>query len=404
MKNFAAIYKYELRKLLSGRRIMILLATLTVLVLLTSMGDLVLGSHGNNNVNLNGYQWLRLSRTNDRQISGEIIDDDFLKRMDKSIIENDNDIPTYSTPFWWMGYFTRMGEYDENDEYLGTLKAKSFYSNYDKSMHQEWQNQGIDKRSMDYWEVRLNDIKRPFIFYYTDGWNQIIASAVLLAIGLWIIVATGVVSIFPSEIKNKMYPLIQSTANGRGISYAAKLAAGETLAIAFSLTAFAMNTLLTLIVFGYDGGNAMLQLSIWNCCMSIKMWQGVALIYSAMLIGSIMIAAIAMFITVVFKTDVISMTTIFILIIINTIIQTGERGIFNHIWSYTPVKLVSVEALSNYRLLFLGSIKLNCFEACAFIYALLTALFTLAGYIIYAKGYDYKKVLKRVLSKTVNDL
>ncbi|ASA20703.1 hypothetical protein [Paenibacillus donghaensis] len=141
-----------------------------------------------------------------------------------------------------MHYYQKRME--RVDEYLNTEEGFGPYSAEEKA----------------YYAQKNESIPVPFQVEYVSGWQQVFENLPSVFLVTALVIAILLAPMFAGEYQSQADAIILTSRHGHNKLIAAKLKASLIVSLGLLAVALTVYTLLLLIVFGFDGGNASVQI------------------------------------------------------------------------------------------------------------------------------------------------
>lgn len=148
---------------------------------------------------------------------------------------------------------------------------------------------------------RAGRIKEPLVFSFRDGYTRFLAIIYTSGILAAFVMAVCTAPIFAGEYSMGTDQLILSSKHGKGKLIGAKLFTGFTLAGLISLVICLQTYLQCMLVFGFDGGGAPIQIYVPLCPYPLTLGQAVLLQSISVIFACLLTAAVVILLSAKFK-------------------------------------------------------------------------------------------------------
>lgn len=386
MKNFGTLYRYELKKLLDRK-----LAWVTVLVLAALMAYTAWPSNSSGGTTfsltdqdgntisryVSGAEQRKLSDEGERRISGQVMDGDFFQNVRQASVGNGQ----YLVPEMWERecYFylidnSYYGPYCIVTYNMGLdptqITAEGFYQHRQKVIEEQWELQGLTDSEIAYWQAMEGQIEKPFTFYYTEGYQDILSDILGLSNVIPLVVAVCLCGVFSEERRTRADALIFSSRQGRFPLYLAKVLAGLTVALAAGLFVIGTDVAVILLTRGRDGFDAALQLGHLSSSFPFTIGQTAFFMIGLLLLYGLLSGGITMLLSALTRNTIAALAGPVMLMIVQAWLRLDVQAA-----EYLPNQLFNtIPTLRNIHLVNFFGIYLNNLQFGFVIYGLLTGI------------------------------
>lgn len=215
------LYRFELKKMLHQKVLWVAVLLMTVVLLGTGLADVIVG---------------KAERSmGSRQFSGREIDDSLLKEVQEA--ENQDAYIVF------CNFITFCMENAEH----GLVDAEQVYTARKEANERYMDESYLSEAEKEYWREKESEIKKPFTYYFEEGYAGIYTSVYVANFMLLILTAIAVCGIFADEKLSGTDQIIFSSVQKEKL-FAAKILAGLSMGILLALYLFA-----ALAFMGYQG-------------------------------------------------------------------------------------------------------------------------------------------------------
>jgi ABC-type transport system involved in multi-copper enzyme maturation permease subunit len=374
MKNFGALYSFELKKILKTRLTVAMLIILLMTILIEAFTPGL----------FKGFDTTREEKAAMSRISGRTIDDALLQEMYPLLYENGT--VWNAENMQYRGVLnTELSMVSDRDLLMGT-SAEEMYRMREEKILDIMKEEGLSEREIAWWTEEAASVETPFTTMYYGGaiiYAQNL-SGILLVILL--IAALCLSTVFTQEHRQKTDQIILSCKYGRKETYLAKLAAGFSVILGCSLVSAGVLALLVQMLYGLDGLDAPVQLELAGSAYALTMGGFILRQLVVMIAAPILFAAFAMAVSELLKNPLAVMGLMVAVDIFGQLeVIPPSFRILAQINAMLPSNQISVWSLLEHRLIPLGNHFLTPFAASPIIYLLLSVILLLAGWNSYRR-------------------
>lgn len=400
MHYFFRLYTYELKKILKRKIVWIALAVNIVLAAFTGCGNIfssITVYRGQEYVSMNGLEYERYKKENKMKLSGKAIDDTLLKETKEAyqkihtVSYGEEELGAGNSASHTMteGRFDKDTNLEELKQQIELYKViynyvsdcvgnyEAIHTIYETELYQarherllgRWDELGLSGEEKEYWIKKENKIETPFIYQYAEGWERVISAVYSLCFMMGITIAVCLANVFSEENLRKTDQLILCSRYGKKHCYFAKVAAGVTLGIVSGGITFFVTSSITLMLYGAEGKDAIVQILFPSCSRNMTVWQVVIMFAVIYLIVCLLWSIITMFLSESTKNGVAVTGTMAGGLFIAMILEIPDSYRFlSQIWELVPVRLMAIWQLGDNRLVKFLGVYLNNFDFAAVLY------------------------------------
>ena len=395
---FGTLYRYELKKILTRPYILLLLLAMVGVTIFLNVKPLLVQeevAYAEEDGTLvfdtvSRYEAIQLERRFSKEDAGCLLDNEAaleMRELNRSYQESatvptfillnrflvqDGIAITYFNPLW-----------DGTDQMADkTYEAIAYWQ------EEEYQNQRLTQREIDYWETERAGITTPYTLDYAKGYSGILSMAQWLNLMVLPFVFVCLCGSFSDDHVYKTWPILTSSKHGRKSLVLARLAAGETLAGGILLLLFAVTAAIQFFVHGAQGAGVPIQLlevedlrpgfGETRLCASSRVMtagQGVLVTVGVSLLILLFAGALAMLLSKLFRRAIPALALPLGLMLLSLMFGPSYYSRMQvQVWSYFPTYRITEEFLLDERLVSLGGIQLDCITVSVWLYGLLAIL------------------------------
>ena len=357
MNSFWSLVGFEYKKILHKRSVQVVLFLAAIVTAISVGGTLLGNSYVDGEVYESNYEAMVKDRTYARALDGRTLDGELLEEAADAyarIPASDKymDTPeyqTYARPYSQIYSLTRA-VYNtvsrrfnmEDFQGLTEKQAEEFYAMRRDKLVQLMEAAGMSDRAKE--EVLASDaqIEIPFTFSYTDGYTRSFTLMYTTGLIAAFVMAICIAPLFSGEYTSGADQLILTSKYGKNRLISAKLFTGFSLAAILCLVLTAIVYALSMLVFGFDGGNAPFQLYAPLSPYPLTMGQTALLLTVCAFFACILSAAITMLLSTKLKSPFGVIILISLLLVVPMFIDIPNTNI----WLYNLSHLLPTNMLS----------------------------------------------------------
>ena len=337
MNNIGMLYGFELKKILKNRLTIVMLIIMVFFILIEAVAPGMANAAGED----------------PKSLDGRVIDDALLGELEEKLVENggawNGDAGKYNGIARW-----KRDILGSNEMIAAEYTAEELYQAREEDILSMMKEDRLSDGEIAWWKNRMEG-QTPFTYYDYNG--ALILSQGLVGVLLCIMLLSALClsTVFTVEHRQRTDQLVLSCKNGRGRTYFVKIAAGLSVVVACCLLATGLLALLTAILYGLDGFNAVVQLGIPMSPFAFTMGQFIAVQAVVMITAGILFAAFAMAVSELLKNSLAVMGIMVGLFIFGQLeIIPPKYLLLLKLRAMLPSNQVSVWSLMEYHLFNFG--------------------------------------------------
>lgn len=396
MQNFRTLYGYELRKIL--RRKMVWAAT--ILLLLTALvssfaytfGDYVVDGK----VIDSNYNQFLIDREYERALNGRAIDQTLLdevtegygkipKNADRYTLTEE--YQTYARPYSAVFQFVRwMSSLTTSETMAWEMDYKEMYERHEAALEKDWSENRLTEAEKEYWREKEASLPHPQIFFYDEGYEQLLDMLYALAIPVFLYMTICLSGVFAEEHSRRTDQLLLCSRYGNRPLYYAKILAGLSFA-AVSAALFSVILIgISLAVYGADGFFAAVQLLKPDYSGHLSAGEAVLIGYAVLTAACTLTAGIVMLLSELLRSSVGTLALVSAGIIATMFLKVPDQyRVLGQIWDYIPSNFTAVWNILNVRLIPVFGKLFQSWQVVPVLYLLLTAAAAGVGKVAYSR-------------------
>ena len=316
LNNFWSLVTFEYKKILKKKSVMITFILALMVTVICCVGTLIGYIYVNGEATESKYEGMIKDRAYDRALAGEPIDSTLLMETAKAYakIPDSNqytvteEYERYARPYSRIygimraiyGNSSHKFEF-EDVQNLTKKQADDFYRERYLKLEDT-----INRTTMrDKAKAKLlkmdKSVKKPFILAFTDGYTRFFSIMYSTGILACFVAAICLSPIFSGEYTSGADQLILSSRNGKKSLIGAKLFVGITLSASICVVLTSITYFESMLVYGFDGANAPLQLCMPFNPYPLTMYQTAIIFSICILLANLLTTAITLLLSAKMK-------------------------------------------------------------------------------------------------------
>lgn len=371
------LYKFELRKIINRKILWITGGILLMGLLLWGLASAVLPqSREYSTVSLSGLEMNRAEREAAEQIAGRKIEQKLLDEMQ----------PAYEE-FIVDGDYKKALPYLDIYNFIGTVlgtNASAEILNCDSDTFYAMLNTQLEANALAGREENISYNEPLFYQGYFDGWRQMASMMKVLACMEIMFIAICLSTVFTVEHTRKTDQVILCSRFGKKRLYFAKLMAGLTVGIAFTLILSLLMFGIIAFLYGFDGYDTILQFVLMRP-FNLTLGQAVMILIGLSFAGAILVSVFTMVLSELTKNSVSTIGIIAGILILTMFIMEipANLKILSEIWYMLPSNLASLNGAFRYSMFLLGEGAMLSYQIAPIVYFAMAIIFSIIGNVVY---------------------
>lgn len=352
------LYYFEIKKMLRQKVLWIAILLMTVALVGSGLADVIAGKSN--------------SVESCKQFSGRMIDDALLKEVQEDATP-ENVIVFRNFVTFCMG----------NSEH-GVVDASQVYAAREEANEKQMSQALLTDAEKEYWHKKESEIKKPFTYYYEEGYAGIYTTIYVANFMLLILTAISVCGLFSDERINGTDQIIYSSVKKEAL-FTAKMLAGLSMGGLLALYLFAVLSGCSFGIYGVSGFNAPLQLRIPGCMLNITVGESYLYLFMLFVIAGIVYAAFSMLLSQVLGNRSAATAIMVMGLFLSMLNMPENMGFISKIWSYLPGAYIGSWTFTEYRLISVWGHYFNNLQAAPVLWLLASSLFLVAAKVSYQR-------------------
>ena len=276
MKEFWALVSFEYRKILGKRSVKIALLLTLFLSVFSIWGTLMGSYYIEGELFEANAEAMKKDRAYARELSGRILDDKLLMEAadayqtipDSAAVYQSTEEYQKNARKYSSIYSLARQVYDTPNvrfgaPEMGTLdpaRAEQFYEVRELCMTKQIENAPISENAKEIMMQYSAEVKEPWIFSYSDGYTRFMTIMATSGVMAAFVMVICLAPLFAGEYSNHTDQLLLSARYGKGKLIKAKFFTGFSMTGIVTLLVTLQSYVQSMLTFGFDGGNANVQI------------------------------------------------------------------------------------------------------------------------------------------------
>ncbi len=276
MKEFWALVSFEYRKILGKRSVKIALLLTLFLSVFSIWGTLMGSYYIEGELFESNAEAMKKDRAYARELSGRILDDKLLMEAadayqtipDSAAVYQSTEEYQKNARKYSSIYSLARQVYDTPNvrfgaPEMGTLdpaRAEQFYEIRELCMTKQIENAPISENAKEIMMQYSAEVKEPWIFSYSDGYTRFMTIMATSGVMAAFVMAICLAPLFAGEYSSRTDQLLLSARYGKGKLIKAKFFTGFSMTGIVTLLVTLQSYVQSMLTFGFDGGNANVQI------------------------------------------------------------------------------------------------------------------------------------------------
>ena len=276
MKEFWTLVSFEYRKILGKRSVKIALLLTLFLSVFSIWGTLMGSYYIEGELFESNAEAMKKDRAYARELSGRILDDKLLMETadayqtipDSAAVYQSTEEYQKNARKYSSIYSLARQVYDTPNvrfgaPEMGTLdpaRAEQFYEIRELCMTKQIENAPISENAKEIMMQYSAEVKEPWIFSYSDGYTRFMTIMATSGVRAAFVMAICLAPLFAGEYSSRTDQLLLSARYGKGKLIKAKFFTGFSMTGIVTLLVTLQSYVQSMLTFGFDGGNANVQI------------------------------------------------------------------------------------------------------------------------------------------------
>lgn len=349
MKSFIALVRYEYKKLFSKKLIWISLILFFSLLIFSIFGVLIGDEYIDGKRIRSNAESIALDTQYAKALNGREISTDLLLETARayskipssrgSRLSSFDEYQKYARPYSEIRGI--MGSvYNYNTSQIQSLtkeEAENFYEIRSQRLGVKLKDAFFDDDAIKAVMDMDKQLKTPFIFYNHNGYYRFLMGLSSISVFLLFIIGVCVTPIFTDEYSYKTDRILLSSRTGKDSLIWAKIFTGLSLSSLLTALSILMCYIMCMVYYGWDGGNAPIQLLLETSPYPITMGQFGIIFSTCIFLTSLMFASFCLLLSSRIKSRFGTLAVITTVILCSIMIPIpNKKGLIPYIAKVLP--------------------------------------------------------------------
>lgn len=183
-------------------------------------------------------------------------------------------------------------------------------------------------------KFNYDSLSTPYIYEYCGSYKSILSSTVILTIMISFLTAICIPPVSADEHSRRTDQVILCTRFGRRPAFLAKIIAAASFAMCAVLLLFASASVPSFLIYGTEGFQAQIQVSLPGCSWDLTMGQAVLILTGISLAAAVLLSCAALLLAEIFKSSIPAAGILIGLLLISSFLNIPEQfRLLSQIWS-----------------------------------------------------------------------
>lgn len=306
MNNFWSLVDFEYKKILTRKSVLIAICVAFLCILLTN-SLMVMGSDPI--TGMSSYDTMRMDKKYELELSGRPLDAALILEAakmyrkipdDVSPYTSSKDYQQYARPYAAVynlinsAYASRGSAFDLADfQTISKADAEDYYNIRAMQYRVNLENNDLYSQANVETVLALDkEVSKPFTMQYADGYLRFFAFSVTNAFIVMFLIAFILSPIFSEEYQIGTDSLILTSKNGKDSQAFAKLFTAVSFSVAMAFLFLLIGYLQCMMIYGFEGANAQIQLHIPLLTYHFTMIEVAGLLFITTIFGAFLMTGI----------------------------------------------------------------------------------------------------------------
>ncbi|MBD5540639.1 MAG: ABC transporter permease subunit [Lachnospiraceae bacterium] len=393
---FKYLYYYEMKKIWCRKLIWIVLVIMAGIVVFSAYSPMMGDTYVNGELSDSHKNIQERQMVNSRALSGRILGEILLNEIHEGYEKLPAGVEQFTVTEEYEQYLIPLEPvinyiWKIMDAYQGSvvifpmdISEEELYEARLSYIRKSWISGFLTQGEREYWEKQEEQLDKPFIWQYAGAYEKIGENVYTWIVMAVLMIAICFSKIFSGEHSQKTSPLILSSRFGRSTLYYAKIAAGITSSLLLGLIVFGLGAAVIFGIWGFDGGNAAIQMVLPFYSGVLSMGEAVLICLLLLFTGMILSVIFTMVLSEKCKSGVGTMAIVVGILILSGFLHIpGQYRIISQLWDMIPSNMVAVWNIFDERLIPAFGHYYTMWQAVPFIWLLLSVMLVWYGKRIY---------------------
>lgn len=360
MSHMGTLYRYEIKKILCKKLVWVaffaFLALLLAQEILSETGTYYVAgkavdTYHHRNVVERGYKKALSGRAIDQELLDEMAEG-FAKIPDKTGVYGiTEEYEKYARPYACIFNLVRdWMDMREQEVLEWEPDERQLYAVREKRMEAAWEERFLSDGEKEFWQEKNGALVLPVVWEYSDGY--IVYLLHFGELGMWVIlfVSVSLSGVFAGEHTKRTDQLLLTSAKGKDMVYWAKILAGSSVAIVYSLVALAIELLFTFGRNGVEGFGVEIQFVLPLYPYPLTLGKACLIVGGILCLTSVLMSIIVMVVSERLKSGIAALAIVFGFVIAGMLVFIPRQyRVLAQIWDWLPTAFLSLRNVFDVR-------------------------------------------------------
>lgn len=330
MNNFWSLVGFEYKKIFA-RKSVIFAICLGLFCVILSISLIVMGN--DSVTGMSNYDTMLMDKEYELELSGRPLDANLILEAAQMYRKIPTDVYPYSSskeyqqyarPYTSVynlidsAYASRGDAFDLADfQNISKEDARNYYKIREMQYKVYLENNDLyGQANVEKVFTLDSEVSKPFTMQYIDGYLRFFAFSVTNAFIVMFLIGFILSPIFSEEYQIGTDSLILTSKNGKHLQVFAKLATAISFSTAMTLTFLIIGYSLCMMIFGFEGANAQIQLHMPLITYHFTMLEVVGLLFITTILGSFLMTGICVYLSSALNKSVVVLAICVIVILL----------------------------------------------------------------------------------------
>ncbi len=349
MNNFAALYRYEWKKLWQKKLVWIMFLLLAVTIGFSCCADLF-GAYYVEGVAVDTHYHMFVTDTAyAKALSGRAIGQALLEETItayRKIPENSG--TNYSLTEEYQRYarpYSAIFNFIKNTTPMQSSEVRLNWEPNEQDLYDQRQlylmegmgSHRLTEGEIQFWQAQEAQIPKPLTYEYHEGYNKLLSIFQTVAVMELLFVSIALSGIFFDEHTRKTDQIILACPLGKGKLYWAKIGAGLSLSVLSAVLLSAIAFLTVFLLHGTEGFGAAFQLMYTRNSSPITCGQAIFIAYGCLVVSAAAVGIFVMVLSELLHSNMAALTMSVGMVFLSMILNIPEQyRVLSQIWDWLP--------------------------------------------------------------------
>ncbi len=398
MNNFIVLYKYEWKKLLD-KKIVWITFSLCIMVIIVSLWVPFVGSYyvGGEQIDTN-FNMYQIDKRYSKSLSGKAINQELLEETIKAYRKIPytkglnytltKEYQQYARPYSAIfNFIVGTTDMQTSDVILSWQPNEDdLYTKRQEWLKSMWEEFGLSKGEIDFWQERELQIKIPFVYEHHEAYNTLLSCYQTVGLFVLLLIAICLSGIFSEEHTRKTDQIILCSPLGKTLVYWIKITTGISFAVVSTILLSLFTFIMTICLHGTDGFHAVFQLIYTRNSDPISCGQAILIAYGTMIITAIVTSIFVMVLSELLHSNIATLAVSTALLIMSMFVVIPEQyRLLAQIWDWLPWCFLTPWNVFGKYTIFIFGHYFTSWQAVPMIYLMVSMVIAVVGKPIYQR-------------------